>query len=837
MARIDSLTAVTVCVNYSDYLAEVVDRNRVHFDEWIIVTCPSDESTARLCREKGLTCIVSDVTGPAGEAFDSAYSKHRLVNEGLCALHDRSWVLIIDADVLLPFRFRERLHAQDLYPRAVYGMTGRRMCVTWLQYSWRQRVEPWVENLEYHPNILGYFQLFSMTQPHKAYPIDRITPIVHDDIAFQYLFKAALRRRLPFNCIHVGPPQHNWAGRDSAEFRTTSQNGAQAQNAPAALPEAIAECGATCRRLMVIGFDCSTPFHLYAEHFAEVGFFDFHGVLAASGNSGEDRDRAWQRPLLEAAARGCPGLQLIRNEGLSSLLSQLRQFMPDAVHINFEIDSRQLILLCRMLIDAGLRGVQICGLFFGYNFWQSTTIAVSMCLGRPDCVHTDGSWNSSIENHIEHADQLRRVLGSAVISREEDTAWVTILRSPENMTGLLHFLCSARRRWNGRIVVIAACGDCPQLDVLRSICQFEVLHLPPSPGYDGRTLGFEELPWIGMICARKIVYIDLSTGALPASGESEFPSGTVLAAPREAYSRSPRKMDPALASLEGIWSGRAAALLSAVPCDYSHFVLCDPGLVGSWYDYSKLAAKAGARRPLAAGLAAACMATHATGSQPAFAVFGAPEQIDHEEVHNQLIATLRPTIRVKAGTSVITVVTNKNLEVFASVFPSWNFPGSDTITAILCGTDSGGIQEKVPLPLRDRIKFARYKTSGNEECPATEISLVLRYLAGFRGTSLIYIPAICFPLPGAHLFEQKHFLDCDASLEVTLKTVRRAGRNLWRGSAVQGTPVLLNHRAIKSLRRYGSKKRLLGDALVNTQDSTLRIRYEEQFSCGWGAIL
>src|SRR4030095_4279016 len=102
------LQAVSVCINYADYLECILD-NRKHFDRWIIMTVPEDRETISLCEREGLEYHLSKTLRPDGKNFNATWNKSLVLNEGLDALDPEGWVLILDADVRLPRHFRDRL--------------------------------------------------------------------------------------------------------------------------------------------------------------------------------------------------------------------------------------------------------------------------------------------------------------------------------------------------------------------------------------------------------------------------------------------------------------------------------------------------------------------------------------------------------------------------------------------------------------------------------------------------------------------------------------------------------------------------------------------------------
>ncbi|MDQ3624972.1 MAG: glycosyltransferase family 2 protein [Verrucomicrobiota bacterium] len=136
------LQAVTICINYADFL-ECIVRNQRHFDRWIIVTVPEDHETIAVCRRHGLEFLFSRVLRPDGRDFHSSFNKSRILNEGLDALDQHGWTAILDSDVLLPRHFREQVCALPLECGALYGMAGRKICPDRDMFEALKWCEPW----------------------------------------------------------------------------------------------------------------------------------------------------------------------------------------------------------------------------------------------------------------------------------------------------------------------------------------------------------------------------------------------------------------------------------------------------------------------------------------------------------------------------------------------------------------------------------------------------------------------------------------------------------------------------------------------------------------------
>lgn len=111
------ITAITVCVNYADFLTHCLQNKEV-FDEWIIVTDNKDKDTKELCDKHGLTCIQTNVFYEGGGKF----RKYAGINEALKHVSEDSWVVFIDGDIILSPFARRTLEKLELNPKKLYGI-------------------------------------------------------------------------------------------------------------------------------------------------------------------------------------------------------------------------------------------------------------------------------------------------------------------------------------------------------------------------------------------------------------------------------------------------------------------------------------------------------------------------------------------------------------------------------------------------------------------------------------------------------------------------------------------------------------------------------------------
>ena len=112
------LEAVTVCVDYADFLREAIPFNQPLFDRWVIVTTEEDAATRHLCHKHGLECLMTADFFRNGHKFN----KGRGVARGLEHLSHDDWLLHLDADMVLPRMTRQFLEAAHLDPKTLYGV-------------------------------------------------------------------------------------------------------------------------------------------------------------------------------------------------------------------------------------------------------------------------------------------------------------------------------------------------------------------------------------------------------------------------------------------------------------------------------------------------------------------------------------------------------------------------------------------------------------------------------------------------------------------------------------------------------------------------------------------
>lgn len=203
------IKAVTVCVGYDDILEITIDRMVQNVDSLTVVTTPSDEKTIKLCESRKSVNILKT------ESFYSKGAKFRkgmAVEEGFDLIGRDGWILVIDADILLP----EKMNLPELRPGKLYSPYRRILPRADLA---KANMEPssW-SNLEKFNDgeFAGYFQLFHGSDQVLAkkpwYGIDWMHAGGCDSV-FERKWIQANKVRPEFEVLHIGPVGVNWNGR------------------------------------------------------------------------------------------------------------------------------------------------------------------------------------------------------------------------------------------------------------------------------------------------------------------------------------------------------------------------------------------------------------------------------------------------------------------------------------------------------------------------------------------------------------------------------------------------------------------------------------------------
>lgn len=232
------LEGVTTCVNYADFLDVTLSENLHHFNEFVVVTTPDDLATQNVCSKHGVICVETNVFSKDGAHF--AAGKSHAINLGLAHLKQTEWLLHLDADIVLPDRFRAMLDKAALDLTCLHG-ADRLEVRSHDRWSQVQGDEGYARQYRYRfllaaPELplsarfvhdvhgfcpLGYFQLWHSSR-RRQYPYNQ-GGREQTDVLFAAQWEPEDRRLLPtVLCYHLqsepAPLGANWHGRRTKPF-------------------------------------------------------------------------------------------------------------------------------------------------------------------------------------------------------------------------------------------------------------------------------------------------------------------------------------------------------------------------------------------------------------------------------------------------------------------------------------------------------------------------------------------------------------------------------------------------------------------------------------------
>lgn len=231
------IQAVTVCVNFGDYLEETIVNNMGCFDQLVVVTDRRDNRTYNLCDKLSVTCIRTDDFYVGGDNFN----KGRAINIGLAHLLPGGWRVHIDSDIALPYNFRQMIRRHPLDKETLYGID--RINVKGYA-NWKKVEAELHKQFNYHYMVtannygeigsrlvhdewgycpIGYFQMWH-SSVNIRYPVNQGSA-EHTDVTFAIQFPREKRALIPevfaYHLESEGTVNKgDWNGRTSPDFKT-----------------------------------------------------------------------------------------------------------------------------------------------------------------------------------------------------------------------------------------------------------------------------------------------------------------------------------------------------------------------------------------------------------------------------------------------------------------------------------------------------------------------------------------------------------------------------------------------------------------------------------------
>lgn len=220
------MNAITICVEFHDFLAITLPRNIRYFDRFLVVTSKDDLDTRNstaLARVKYPQQVLTYCTD-AFYAPGCKFNKGLALEGGFDVLGREGWICVMDADTVLSPLVAEFL--PELTPGNLYMPKLRRGCTdpdTFEYYAdspalWDDLPE--IPEMRLGPQKLdggaGYCQMFHASDPVLAtrpwYPT-RWRHAGGCDTDFVAKWAREHRVRLDFEILHLGQTGYHWQGR------------------------------------------------------------------------------------------------------------------------------------------------------------------------------------------------------------------------------------------------------------------------------------------------------------------------------------------------------------------------------------------------------------------------------------------------------------------------------------------------------------------------------------------------------------------------------------------------------------------------------------------------
>ena len=210
---IDKILPITLCINYSDILGSTLKANHEFFQEFIVITIAEDQKTQEICQQyPNVTLEITDHLHANNAKFNKSAIIHH-VQKKYHASHSDHWILLLDADILLPPEFPKWLDlTHTISHHALYGIQRR-------DYTTPENLKSNI-SIPYDHTFVGYFQLYF--DKNKYYPTTSQSCGVCDS-TFMTSFKPTQRIKLcttnPNDHVcHLGVNTLNWTGRVTPAF-------------------------------------------------------------------------------------------------------------------------------------------------------------------------------------------------------------------------------------------------------------------------------------------------------------------------------------------------------------------------------------------------------------------------------------------------------------------------------------------------------------------------------------------------------------------------------------------------------------------------------------------
>lgn len=202
----DKMDVIIISVDYNDYLSITLKNNLRFVQNIHVVTSSKDLDCQQICSDYGVDCIITDTFYES----NSPFNKGKAINYAISKLKNPSWILILDADIVL----KNSIDVSNLNYNVLYS------CKRIIVETHDQYLNLNNQELVEEPGIgFGYFQLFNFSSRYlnkkMIYP-ELSRNASKSDVIFKRQFKSI--EDLKSKVYHLGETRLNWNGRKSEVF-------------------------------------------------------------------------------------------------------------------------------------------------------------------------------------------------------------------------------------------------------------------------------------------------------------------------------------------------------------------------------------------------------------------------------------------------------------------------------------------------------------------------------------------------------------------------------------------------------------------------------------------
>ena len=216
--HLSKVDVIIISVDYNDFLPITLENNTKIFENITVVTSINDTECQKICERFNVNCVVTERMYENGASFN----KGKAINDGINSLLNPNWILLLDADIIVPESFPESFKNNYTNVNSLY-VCNRVMFKeyqSYLDWKYGSGIKGQVSRL----NGIGYFQLFNINSnclQRIIYP-ETSNNAAGSDISFRNKFTEKVD--LKIESIHLGISYQNWNGRETPEFVSTSEN-------------------------------------------------------------------------------------------------------------------------------------------------------------------------------------------------------------------------------------------------------------------------------------------------------------------------------------------------------------------------------------------------------------------------------------------------------------------------------------------------------------------------------------------------------------------------------------------------------------------------------------